>query len=129
MVNKIVIRYADGRIEKGTTQDFSPNKDVFHISNRENGEHQKIIIKDLKAVFFVKDFEGDSKYQERFEIERVGLGRKIKVHFEDGETIVGYSQGFSRDRAGFILFPSDPNSNNDKVFVVTASTVKVYFVL
>ena len=129
MINKIVIRYADGKIVKGTTQDFSPNKDVFHIKDIYDGKYQEIIIKDLKAVYFVKDYEGNSEYQEKSDIERVGLGRKIKVHFKDGETIVGYTQGFSQERAGFILFPADPDCNNDKSFVVTAATDKVYFVL
>jgi hypothetical protein len=128
MLNKIVIRYTDGKIKKGTTEDFLPNKDILHLRDRDNGEIQKIIIKDLKAVFFVKDFEGNPNYQEKDDIERVGLGRKIKVHFKDGEKLVGYTQGFSRDRAGFIIFPSDPNSNNEKAFVVTDATDKVYFV-
>lgn len=128
MQNKIVIRYADGKIKKGTTEDFFPNKDIFHIKDNDNGEYREINIKDLKAVFFVKSFEGNSKYQERADSERVGLGRKIIVQFKDREKLVGYTQGFSRDRAGFIVFPSDPNSNNDKVFVVTAATDKVDFV-
>jgi hypothetical protein len=129
MINKIVIRYTDGKVLKGTTEDFSPNKDVFHIRDVYDGKYQEIIIRDLKAVFFVKDFEGNPKYQEKDDVERVGLGRKIKVHFKDGETIVGYTQGFSQERAGFILFPSDPDSNNDKSFVVTSATDKVYFLL
>lgn len=129
MINKIVIRYSDGKIVKGTTEDFSPNKNVFRIKDKYDGKYQEIIIRDLKAVFFVKDFEGNPNYQEKDDIERVGLGRKIKVHFKDGETIVGYTQGFSQERAGFILFPSDPDSNNDKSFVVTSSTDKVYFLL
>jgi hypothetical protein len=129
VLNKIVIRYTDGQINKGTTEDFSPNKDIFHMRNKDNSEYQEIIIKDLKAVFFVKSFEGNPKYQERDDIERVGLGRKIIVQFKDGEKLVGYTQGFSRDRAGFIIFPSDPNSNNDKAFVVIAATDKVCFVL
>ena len=127
MIIKIIIRYANGKIKKGTTEDFFPNKDVFHFKDRDIGEYQTILIKDLKAVFFVKDFEGNHQYQEKNDIERVGLGKKIHVHFKDGETLVGYTQGFSRDRAGFIFFPSDPDSNNEKVFVVTAATDKVYF--
>jgi len=29
MLDKIVIRYTDGKIMKGTTEDFFPNNDVF----------------------------------------------------------------------------------------------------
>ena len=31
-MNKIVARFADGRIVKGMTADFSPAKDLFHVS-------------------------------------------------------------------------------------------------
>ncbi len=128
MVIKIVIRYADGRLRKGTTQDFFPNKDNFHMIDKDSGQVHAIDVRDLKAVFFVKSFEGNPKYEDRFDVERVGLGRKIRVHFKDNEKMIGYTQGFSPNRAGFILFPADPECNNDKVFVVTAATTKVEFI-
>jgi hypothetical protein len=128
VTNKIVIRYADGKIRKGATQDFSANKNVFHLNDKDSGECVEIHSKDLKAVFFVKDFDGNPEYNERNDRQRVGLGRRIQVHFKDGETIVGYTQGFTREREGFLLFPCDPDCNNDKVFVVTAATDSICFV-
>jgi hypothetical protein len=128
MQNKIIVRFTDGKILKGTTADLFPNKAVFHLQEMESGTLQEIDIHHLKAVYFVKSFEGDPGYQEKDDIERVGLGRKIKVHFKDGETLVGYTQGYSPNRDIFIVFPSDPDSNNEKVFVVTQATSKVCFV-
>ncbi len=127
MLNKIVLRYADGLICKGTTEDFFPNKDMFHMRDNNDGGYHEINIKDLKAVFFVKSFEGKPSYHERFDIERVGLGKKIMVHFKDNEKMVGYTLGYSPTRVGFILFPADPDCNNEKVFVVIAATNKIYF--
>jgi hypothetical protein len=89
MRNKIIIRYADGNVGKGTTEDFFPNKDFFHFIDMDDGESKEIRIEDLKAVFFVKSFVGDPRYQERFDVERVGLGRKINVEFKDGERLDG----------------------------------------
>lgn len=128
MLNKIVVRYADGRIAKGTTENFFPNKALFHLTENGTGVRQEISVHDLKAIFFVKSFDGNSQYQEKLDVERVGLGKKIEVVFKDGERLVGYTQGFTPDRPSFILFPCDPDSNNDKVFVVTAATTKVRFV-
>jgi hypothetical protein len=129
MINKIIIRYFDGKIKKGTTEDFFPNKTIFHLRDKDSDEYTEIRIEDLKAVFFVKSFEGDHTYHESTEFERFGLGRKIKVCFKDGEVLFGYTQGFSRERVGFILFPADPNSNNEKVFVVTAATENINFII
>jgi hypothetical protein len=128
MLNKIVIRFADGKIMKGTTEDFFPNKEIFHLNNKENGEYHEIKVRDLKAVFFVKSFEGSSGYKDTNDVERVGLGRKIRVQFKDGEIIVGYTQGFSPNRAGFIVSPADPDCNNERVFIVNAATEIVHFI-
>jgi hypothetical protein len=62
------------------------------------------------------------------EQERQGLGRKVKVTFSDGETIVGYTPGYAPGRKTFFVFPADPETNNDKIFVITLSTDKVEFV-
>ncbi|MEI6703581.1 MAG: hypothetical protein WCL71_08605 [Deltaproteobacteria bacterium] len=127
MLIKIVIRYPDGRILKGSTADFSPAKSAFHMRVKDSGENLEIKVEHLKAIFFVKDFEGDRNYRKRNDAERVGQGRKISVLFKDGEMMVGYSHGFSRERVGFFLVPADSNSNNEKAFIVNAATISVGF--
>jgi hypothetical protein len=38
---------------------------------------------------------------------------------------VGTSLTYDATRPGFFLFPADPQSNNERVFVVRAATTKV----
>jgi small nuclear ribonucleoprotein (snRNP)-like protein len=128
MQNQIIVRFTDGKILKGTTADLFPNKTVFHLKDKDSGSTLEIDIFYLKAIYFVKNFEGNSGYQEKDDIERVGLGKKIKVLFKDGETLIGYTQGYSPNRDIFIVFPADPDSNNEKAFVVTNATSKVSFI-
>ena len=128
MINKVVIHTCHGEIIKGETTDFFPNKDVFHLKKQGTGAMDKIFVKDLKAIYFVKDLSGNSAYKEKTDVERTGLGRKIKVQFKDGETQVGYTQGYAPGRPGFFVVPCDPDSNNLRVFVVSAATAKVEFV-
>ena len=90
---KIVIRYADGRLIKGYTNDFSPKKSSFHlcpVTDQGTGEPVEVLIKDLKAVFFVRNFSGSPDYEEEKEFPEVGkpLGRKVEVKFLDGEVMV-----------------------------------------
>lgn len=127
MQNKVVLHYLGGELIKGRTADFFPHKDFFHLTDKENGQTQRIDVSELKAVFFVKEFEGDPAYREEQDLERRGFGRKIRVVFRDGETIIGYTQGFSPARQGFILFPGDPRSNNDRIFIVTRATEEIFF--
>jgi hypothetical protein len=133
MQNKIVARYKDGRLMKGVTGDFMPNRDIFHLVPMDAPPGVKPIdipVRDLKAVFFVKDYVGNSQYQEKkvFEPTKPVPGRKIKVVFTDSEVILGTTQGYQPGRPGFFIIPADPQSNNERLYVVTAATQEVSFV-
>ena len=130
--SKIVARYRDGRTLKGTTQNFFPNKPVFHV-NRLGGAGPKDVIEvnleELKAIFFVRDFTGNAKHVERKKLaagERA-QGRLMEVTCKDGEVIVGTTTGYDPKRSGFFLFPVDPSSNNMRVFLVTSAVRSTRF--
>jgi hypothetical protein len=126
-----VARFNDGRLVKGSTSDFVPAKEFFHVApvDAAIGTKPKLVqVKDLKAIFFVKDFEGRPDYKPRneFEGDRAPQGRKIKVVFADGEVIVGTTQGYQPGRAGFFMVPADQADNNiERCYVVTAATTEV----
>jgi Family of unknown function (DUF6982) len=124
--NKVIVRFKDGTLIKGNTSDFFPNKTCFHI-NRLDGKIEKIDLEDLKAVFFVKDFEGNKDYREKYEDTIPGGGRRILVEFTDAESITGYALGYSPDRQGFFITPADLTSNNERIFVVKSATKSVKF--
>ena len=127
MQNRVTLHYQGGRIVKGETGDFFPNKATFHLKEREGGETVAVDVASLKAVFFVKSFEGDASYQKHNDGERVGFGKKIRVRFKDGETLIGYTQGYAPGRVGFILFPIDEGSNNERAFIVNAAAEEISF--
>lgn len=132
-MNKIVARFQNGNLIKGVTNDFLPAKDRFHVVPVESTADAKpleILVADLKALFFIKDFAGHPEHKEtdRFDPTKPISGRKIRVLFKDGEVMVGATQGYQPGRPGFFLTPADPKSNNDRCFVVTAATQEVSFV-
>ena len=125
-VNKIVVRYRDGKIRKGYTENFFPNKPKFHLrplGAAGPSDSEEIMLNEVKAVFFVRDFEGNRVYTERkslLEGEKT-QGRVIEVTFADGEVLVGTTMGYDPRRAGYFIFPVDPNANNLKIFVVSGA--------
>lgn len=132
-MNKVVARFADGRILKGMTADFLPTKDIFHmnVTNDPVGAKPVEVRKgDLKALFFVKDFAGDPQRVEskEFDPSRPPLGRKIRVEFADGEILLGTTTGYQPGRPGFFLVPADDNSNIERCYIITAATKSVGFV-
>ncbi|HEX2966470.1 MAG TPA: hypothetical protein VHO84_11835 [Syntrophorhabdaceae bacterium] len=130
--NKIVVHCRDGRIIKGATSDFLPTRSVFHVSsaNGQTGEQPiEVRIQDVKAIFFVKDFVGNSarKDEQKFP-DRPIIGRKIKIEFKDGEVMIGTTQGYDPNRDGFFIVPADADSNNERCFIVVSATNLIQFV-
>ena len=121
--NRVVARFLNGKLVKGTTADFLPTRDVFHVQS-EAGAITEIRHGELKAIFFVRDFRGNPRHHNsnRFDPARPAQGRKIRVVFADGEVLVGTTQGYQPDRPGFFLVPADPASNNERCFVLAAAT-------
>ena len=124
--NRIVARYNDNRVVKGFSTNFFPNKLFFNLESH-SGDTHTIQMEKLKAVFFTKDFEGDKDRQDDYSDEIRGAGRKMRVEFNDGEVVIGYSLGYSPDRQGFFLTPADVNGNNERIFVLNASCRKAEF--
>ena len=126
MINKVVLRFADGSILKGTTTDFFPGKDIFHLSMMNAPVEAKpveINTKNLKAIFFVKDFAGDQQHVKRNEFDPAHppIGRKIRVEFKDDEVLAGTTTGYDPKRWGFFILPADHDSNNERCYVVVAA--------
>ncbi len=130
-LNKVVVACRDGRRLKGFVYSFSPLKDSFQLLPEENplqARGTKVETRDLKAIFFVKDFLGNREYQECAPADPPMHGRKIEVTFRDGEKIAGKTEGYSPQKLGFFMFPADPSSNNVRIFVVNLNTSQVKFV-
>ena len=134
--NLVVARYRDGKIIRGMTHDFGPQKKVFHVSTREKhgrttvgGKVYEVAFSELKAVFFVKSLEGrrgspslQGLLEEKLEVP--GL-MKVRITFLDGEILVGTTHGYTPERGGFFVTPSERDSNNLRVFVVSSAVKKI----
>jgi hypothetical protein len=130
--NRVVVHYQDGRILKGSTSDFVPAKDHFHLAETDAAQGTKptyVSLLELKALFFVKEFAGKPGYKDRmdFVAAKVSIGRKIQVTFKDGEVLLGTTQGYQPGRSGFFVVPADPESNIDRCFVVSNATSDIHF--
>lgn len=128
-MNKLIARFADGRLVKGTTLDFAPSKSLFHMTvvTAPVGTPFPIRTEDLKALFYVKDYDGNPSHVEKIELERPTESgeHRIKASFKDGEILVGTTTAYHEGTAGFFLKPADTESNNTLCYVFTAATNEV----
>jgi hypothetical protein len=134
-MNKVVARFASGRMVKGVTADFFPGRETFHVNVASatapsGSETVEVRMEDLKAVFFVRDLVGNPLHvrQKEFDLARPQPGRRIRVVFSDGEVFVGTTQGYQPGRQGFFVVPVDREGYTERCYVLTASTREVSFV-
>jgi hypothetical protein len=125
---KVIVRYRDGRLLRGYTNNFHADRPQLHLSEHPCvGGTRMVPLSTLKALFFVREFAGDPSYVERSDFAAAPLGRKVEVTFHDGEVLIGSTISYRCDGNGFFLQPADPRSNNQRVFVVLGAIQHVRF--
>ncbi len=137
--DKVVAHFKDGRVVKGHTRDFSPERESFMLQpySGESGP-VAVFLDELKAVFHVRTFDGDPNHPPRGPVIRsiaeprftkvMDHGRRVALQFQDGERLWGYAQVASEpDEQGFFFFPTDPADNNLRIYVVKSSLKEMVF--
>ncbi len=128
---RVILRCFDGRLIKGYIGNFSASDETVVLED-ELLQKQKYSVSDLKAIFFVRTFEGNKSHSEAKTFrDPISLGKRVFVKFKDGESMTGYIEGGvpwergfflePKKGPGFFLIPVDSESNNIKVFVVASS--------
>ncbi len=135
---KVVAHLRDHRLVKGyihspagkspdelVKQEVTSLPPVLELRPERSKRNVKVRMESLKALFFVKSFEGNPGFKEVkfFETHPPIEGLWVRVSFFDDE----FTEGIVRNsldlltQPGFYLKPPDPRSNNEIVFVVKAS--------
>lgn len=130
MEDKVVAHFKNGSTQRGHTQDFSPEGEIFHLLPSEGGGIPTTVrLEDLKALFYVKDYGAMRRQVDR--AKRFGgpppKGQKTVVEFRDGEKIWGFTEEYSANSRGFFFLPADPQENNMRIFIVNSSVKQIQF--
>jgi uncharacterized protein DUF6982 len=134
---KIVAHLRDGSLLKGVTDALSQHPEgllrdgpcslPLQLKMRVNGSRKEVplLLESLKALFFVKSFEGRTQYQEMkfFDSHPPVEGLWVRLKYYDGEASEGvvHNSLHHLTDPGFFLKPPDPESNNEYVYVLKAS--------
>ena len=124
--NKIVVRFKDSTLLKGTVNVFSPFHKYFQLA-MPDGDVVTVDIDRIKAMFFVKSFEGNKKYSYTYKDALFWAGDKIMVKFNDGEKLIGYTDQLDCSPKGFFITPADLNGNNKYVFASKSAIQSMSF--
>lgn len=128
---RLVVRYQDGRTERGVSYALNTRDSSFYLDEVDEngvatGKTHSVRFSDLKAVFFVKSFDGNFDKRRRYS-EWAPEGSEMWVEFKDGETIRGFSlRHYDPAEPRFHIIPSDPATNNISILVEAAAVHRVY---
>ena len=114
----MVVRMAGGELLKGFSHDFAPNKPRLHVQMvGPEGEvlgTRDVYVKDVEAIFFVRDFAFDRKdhlpgplTDENPAAVPAGA-RAVVVKFIWGKEMEGLTYGYDPKRPGFFVYPTSP---------------------
>ena len=126
--SKVVVACLDGQRRKGYVFNFSALRDSFRLFPEANSPQSAgldLQIRDVKAIFFVRDFAGNRERKDAYDSMDGTHGRKLEVTFTDGEKIPGTSEAYNRTKPGFFMFPADRESNNARIFIVNKNVSEV----
>jgi hypothetical protein len=140
MDDKVVIRHIDGKMIKGYITNFSEKSDIISIREIDGDKVIQVPVESLKAIFFVRSFEGKRTYSEK-KVYGISAkkGDRAFVKFKDAESLVGFLSGdvpwdrkkgfflskIETDLKGFYIVPVDRGSNNIKIFVMLSAVEDV----
>lgn len=125
---KVVVGCLDGQRLKGFVFNFSPSRDQFRLFPDETSQHTAgtdVKLDTVKAIFFVKEFDGHPEHHDHYQLKPGAHGRKLEATFQDGEKIIGTTEAYNPKALGFFIFPADPESNNSRIFIVNKNVAEV----
>ncbi len=117
---KLEVHFKNKKILKGSTYKLDPQSVGFHLVPVEPvGEEDRVYVHfaDLKAIYFVRDFEGKSDPGEAPQ-EHSAEAQEVKVAFQDGETLEGWTlHYFDPSCKRFFIKPKEGGGNRISVLV------------
>ena len=128
---RLVVHYKDGRLDYGVCFALNPHQAHFYLERmtpegEPTGDTVPVRFPDLKAVFYVKSFDGNFDRHARYEDWRAE-GNEVVVEFEDGECIHGHTlHRYDEEEPRFYLIPHSPKTNNLSILVEKSAVNQVY---
>ncbi len=127
---RLAVHDREGKVSYGFSMVMNRQSEGFHLEivdkyNQPTGKSVHFHFKDLKAVFYVKSYDG--KFDpEKYDHSMPENGVPLVLLFEDGETIKGHALGHQWTREPrFFFVPEENTSNNIGILVERAATKQI----
>ncbi len=112
---RVVVHLLDGQVKRGTVRDLDlmAGSVPVHLST---GADEDIPIARVKAIFFMLA-PGSA--------QPVPHGQKIRLTFQDGREVVGFSHDYKTGDPGFFVTLADARTNTERILVLRWSILAI----
>ncbi|MFA7693663.1 MAG: hypothetical protein GX117_11030 [Candidatus Hydrogenedentes bacterium] len=128
---RLVVRMKSGTVHYGISFGLNRRVAEFHLDLQNvQGESQnrtsRIAFEDVKAVFYVKSFDGHFS-DDDFQTWPLPESRPIIIKFQDGELLTGRPVHTTwKEEERFFLIPEEQDGNNIMILVERSAVASLY---
>jgi hypothetical protein len=124
---KVIITFSDGTSLQGYVNPLRLPDDPLDVLTT-NGEHRQVPLKEIRAVYFVRDFTEDYEPERKAFFSRPKLdGLWVRLKFRDNETLEGVVSNdlLALLDSGIQITPPDMNGAAVRIFVPRSALSEV----
>jgi hypothetical protein len=110
--HRVIVHTAEGQVRRGVVRDLDLMDSVISLELQPGAPAERLSSSRLKAIFFMNA---------RGETPSAPTGEKIRVTFNDGRQLFGFSTDHRGDEPGFFLVPADNRTNTARIYVYRSS--------
>jgi hypothetical protein len=114
--HRVIIHTIEGQVKRGIIRDVDLLDEVIALEQQTGFMPERIPGHRVKAIFFMLPAGARQPQAE---------GKKIRVTFNDGRQVAGFSRDFKDGSQGFFLIPADNRTNTARIFVYRSSVQAV----
>ena len=124
---KVIVTFSDGTSLQGYVNPLRLPDDPLDVLTT-NGEHRQVPLKEIRAVYFVRDFTEDYEPERKAFFSRPKLdGLWVRLKFRDNETLEGVVSNdlLALLDSGIQITPPDMNGAAVRIFVPRSALSEV----
>jgi hypothetical protein len=124
---KVIVTFSDGTSLQGYVNPLRLPDDPLDVLTT-NGEHRQVSLKEIRAVYFVRDFTEDYEPERKAFFSRPKLdGLWVRLKFRDNETLEGVVSNdlLALLDSGIQITPPDMNGAAVRIFVPRSALSEV----
>jgi hypothetical protein len=115
-MHRVVVHTVEGLVKRGVITDVTLDADTLPLAPQPDAAPERLPTGKVKAIFFMLAAGEKAPTAE---------GKKVRVTFNDGRQIAGFSPAYSDVGPGFFMIPADTRTNTGRIWVYRSAVKSV----